>query len=194
MGDVTTVRRRTGGRSARVRESVLKAALQAVAESGADAVSISEIAREAEVHETSIYRRWPTKDHLVLDALLDYSEATLPIPDTGTLRGDLIAFSTAVASYLDSPLGRVLVKAMAVADDDTLTTGRDQFWKSRLDLASAIIERAKDRGEIRAELDAATALEVLIAPLHFRALLTRQPFDGLAQERIVEVVLAGLIR
>ena len=101
-----TSRRRTGGRSARVREAVLKATLQAVAEHGADAVSISELVRKADVHETSIYRRWPTKEHLVLDALLDYSEAKLPIPDTGTLRDDLIAFATAVAGYLDSPHGR----------------------------------------------------------------------------------------
>ena len=169
------VRRRTGGRSARVREAVLKAALHAVAERGADALSISEIARQAEVHETSIYRRWPTKEHLVLDALLDYSEAKLPIPDTGTLRDDLVAFATAVTAYLDSPLGRTLARSMAVAgDDDTLAAGRAQFWKSRLDLASAMIARAKDRGEVPTDLDAATALELVIAPLHFRALLTRR--------------------
>src|SRR6202012_6134350 len=113
------VRRRTGGRSARVREAVLKATLDVMTEHGADAVSISEIARRAEVHETSIYRRWPTKEHLVLDALLDYSEAKLPIPNAGTLREDLITFAAGVTAYLDSPLGRTLAKSMAVpaADD-----------------------------------------------------------------------------
>ena len=104
MGE-PAVQRRTGGRSARVREAVLKATLHTVAERGADAVSISEVARRADVHETSIYRRWPTKEHLVLDALLDYSETKLPIPDTGTLRDDLVAFATEVAGYVDSPLG-----------------------------------------------------------------------------------------
>jgi AcrR family transcriptional regulator len=188
-----TIRRRTGGRSARVREAVLKATLQAVAEHGADAISISEIARRAEVHETSIYRRWPSKEHLLLDALLDYSEAKLPIPDTGTLRGDLIAFATAVTAYLDSPLGRTLARAMAVAGDDgPLAAGRAQFWKSRLDLASAIIARAKDRGEIATDLDAATALELVIAPPHFRALLTRQPIDEQTIGNLVDTLLAGL--
>ena len=187
------VRRRTGGRSARVREAVLKATLDAVAERGADAVSISEIARQAEVHETSIYRRWPTKEHLVLDALLDYSEAKVPIPDTGALRDDLVAFATAVTAYLNSQLGRTLARSMAVAgDDDTLATGRAQFWKSRLDLASAMIARAKDRGEVPADLDTALALELVIAPLHFRALLTRQPFDEHAIARLVDVLLSGL--
>jgi AcrR family transcriptional regulator len=193
MSDVA-VRRRTGGRSARVREAVLKATLQAVAEHGADSISISDIARRAEVHETSIYRRWPSKEHLLLDALLDYSEAKLPIPDTGTLRGDLIAFASAVTAYLDSPLGRTLARAMAVAGDDgALAAGRAQFWKSRLDLASAMIARAKDRGEVATDLDAATALELVVAPPHFRALLTRQPVDEQAIGNLVDVLLAGLV-
>ena len=189
----TVVRRRTGGRSARVREAVLKATLHAVAEQGADAVSISEIARQADVHETSIYRRWQTKEHLLLDALLDYSEAKLPIPNTGTLRDDLVAFATAVTAYLDSTLGRTLARSMAIAgDDDTLAAGRAQFWKSRLDLASAMIARAKDRGEVPMDLDAATALELVIAPLHLRALLTRQPIDEHDIAQLVDALLTGL--
>ena len=189
----SAIQRRTGGRSARVREAVLKAALDAVAEHGADTVSISEIARQAEVHETSIYRRWPTKEHLLLDALLDYSEANLPIPNTGTLRDDLVAFATAVTAYLDSPLGRTLARAMAVAgDDDTLAAGRAQFWKARLDLASAMIGRAKDRGEVPSDLDAATALELVIAPLHFRALLTREPIGEHDIAKLVDALLTGL--
>jgi len=187
------VRRRTGGRSARVREAVLKATLNAVAEHGADAVSISEIARHAGVHETSIYRRWSTREHLVLDALLDYSQAKLPIPNTGALRDDLVAFATAVTAYLDSPLGRTLARSMAVAgNDDTLAAGRAQFWKSRLDLASAMIARAKDRGEVPTDLDAATALELVIAPLHFRALLTHQPIDEHDIAQLVDALLTGL--
>jgi AcrR family transcriptional regulator len=188
-----SVRRRTGGRSARVRQAVLKATLRAVAEHGADAVIISEIARQAEVHETSIYRRWPTKEHLLLDALLDYSEAELPIPNTGTLRDDLLVFATAVTAYLDSPLGRTLARSMAIAgDDDALAAGRAQFWKSRLDLAGAMIARAKDRGELPTDLDAATALELVIAPLHFRALLTRQPTDEHNIAQLVDTLLTGL--
>jgi AcrR family transcriptional regulator len=187
------VRRRTGGRSARVREAVLKATLHVVAEHGADAVSISEIARQAAVHETSIYRRWPTREHLVLDALLDYSEAKLPIPNAGTLREDLIAFAAGVTAYLDSPLGRTLAKSMAVAgDDDALAAGRAQFWKSRLDLAGVMIARAKDRGEVPADLDPATALELVIAPLHFRALLSREPSDEDHIARLVDALLTGL--
>ena len=193
MGEVAVQRRRTGGRSARVREAVLKATLRVVAEQGADAASIGEIARQARVHETSIYRRWRTKEHLILDALLDYSEEQLPIPDTGTLRDDLVAFATAVTNYLASPLGRIVARSMAVADDDvTLAATRAQFWRSRFDLASVIVDRAKSRGELPDDIDPAMALELLIAPLHFRTLLTRQPVDEQRAGRVVDLLLKGI--
>jgi hypothetical protein len=82
---------------------------------------------------------------------------------------------------------------MAVAgDDDTLAAGRAQFWKARLDLASAMIARAKDRGEVPADLDTGLALEIVVAPLHFRALLTRQPIEEHDIAQLVDVLLAGL--
>ena len=193
MDEVAVQRRRTGGRSARVREAVLKATLRVVAEQGADAVSIREIARQARVHETSIYRRWRTKEHLILDALLDYSEEQLPIPDTGTLRDDLVAFATSVTNYLASPLGRTVARSMAVADDDvTLAATRAQFWQSRFDLARVIVDRAKSRGELPDDIDPAMALELLIAPLHFRTLLTRQPVDEQLAGQVVDLLLKGI--
>ena len=77
------VRRRTGGRSARVRQAVLKRRSTRWPSTAPTRLSVSEIARQAEVHETSIYRRWPTEEHLLLDALLDYSEASSPSPTPG---------------------------------------------------------------------------------------------------------------
>ena len=193
MGSVAVQRRRPGGRSARVREAVLKATLQVVADQGADAVSIGEIARQAGVHETSIYRRWRTREHLVLAALLDYSEEQLPIPDTGTLRDDLVAFATSVTNYLASPLGRTLARSMAVADDDvTLAATRAQFWQSRFDRARVMVDRATSRGELPDDVDPVMALELLIAPLHFRTLLTRQPVDERLAAQVVDLLLKGI--
>jgi AcrR family transcriptional regulator len=189
------VRRRTGGRSARVRQTVLDAALQAIAEHGADAVSVPEIARKAGVHETSIYRRWDTREHLVIDALLAYSQEQLPIPDTGTLREDLIAFAGSLVAYLHTPFGAALTRSMSAADDDpALAVSREEFWRSRFDLARIMIDRAVARGELPDSTDPALALEVLIAPLHFRALLTRQPLDGPLTSRLVDILLTGIAR
>ncbi|WP_327098066.1 TetR/AcrR family transcriptional regulator [Nocardia vinacea] len=188
------VRRRTGGRSARVRQAVLDATLQAMAEHGPDAVSVAEVARQAGVHETSIYRRWGTREQLILDALLSYSQQQLPVPDTGTLREDLVTFAHSVAHYLAGSLGKALTRSMAVSGDDpVLAANRAQFWQSRLDLARVMIDRAVARGELPEDTDAAAALELLIAPLHFRALLTRQSIDDRHVRQLVDALLHGLL-
>ncbi|MEV5836944.1 TetR/AcrR family transcriptional regulator [Nocardia sp. NPDC052112] len=189
------VRRRPGGRSTRVRTAVLQAALEALAELGPGGVTMSEIARRAGVHATSIQRRWGTTENVMLDALLDRSQEQLPIPDTGSLRGDMIALAQATAAYLATPLGIALARAMAVADDDpAIGSGRAEFWKTRYHAASVMIDRAVARNELAPETNPWVALEMLIAPLHFRALLVRQPVDDLQITQIVDTLLRGLTR
>ena len=174
----TAVRRRPGGRSARVRRAVLDATLAALGEAGLDALSVADVAARAGVHETSIRRRWGTKETLICDALLNHSEQQLPIPDTGSLRGDLEAFVRELAAYDSSPLGRALLQAMATSGGDpALAEAREAFWQTRHDLARAMLERGVIRGELPAGVDRRLALEALIAPVHFRALFTDEPFE-----------------
>src|SRR5689334_5142584 len=105
MTDDVAVRRRPGGRSARVRQSVLDATLALLAERGLDGLTVAEVAELAGVHETSIRRRWQTRENLACDAMLNYSEQQLPIPDTGSLREDLATFAAEIAAYDSTPLG-----------------------------------------------------------------------------------------
>jgi AcrR family transcriptional regulator len=187
------VQRRRGGRSARVRAAVLQAALEAMAEHGPGGVTISEIARRAGVHATSVQRRWGTAENVTLDAMLTRSQEQLPVPDTGTLRGDLIAFARLIATYLATPLGTALSRTLAVAEDDPdMADGRLQFWRARYDIARVMISRAIERRELADGTDSQLALELLIAPLHFRALLTRQPIDDSLIEQVVDTLLRGL--
>ena len=161
-------------------------------EHGPNAVSITEIARRAGVHATSIQRRWGSREKLVLDAMLTYSRELLPVPDTGTVRADLIAFARSITAYLATPLGEALARTMAVTDDDPeLRAGRAQFWQARYDTARAIIDRGIERDELPADTDPRLALELLVAPLHFRALLTRLPIDDDELARMVETILRG---
>ena len=188
------VRRRTGGRSARVRSAVLQATLQAMAEHGLDGVTISEIARRAGVHATSIQRRWGSRENVALDAMLTYSQEKLPIPDTGSLRDDLIAFARSIAAYLDTPLGEALARTLAATDDDpALAVNRARFWRARYETARVIVDRAIDRREISAGTDPELALELLVAPLHFRKLFTRQLLDNGFVDHLVATLLRGLV-
>ena len=189
------VRSRPGGRSARVRQSVLDATLTLLVERGLDRVTVADIAKCAGVHETSVRRRWRTRENLVCDALLNYSEVHLPIPDTGSLREDLAAFASELATYLTTPLGRALLHAMAtIGEDPALAEARSAFWQTRYELASAMIERAVARGELPATVDGRLALAALIAPLNFRALVTAERLDGDLPRRLADLVLDGISR
>jgi AcrR family transcriptional regulator len=187
------VRRRPGGRSARNRQAILEATVNAVAEGGAEAVKIGEIARQAGVHDTSIYRRWPTKERLVFDALLEYSRERLPIPDTGSLRADLVAYMAMVVDSSANPVGQALIKAMVGTHDDAATAaGREEFWRTRLERTRVMFDRAVARGELAADIDARTALELLIGGVYFRLLLTRHPVDDDVAGHLVDVLVDGL--
>ena len=171
-------RTRPGGRAARVKQAVHQAVIDAVSEHGADKVSIPDVSRRAGVRDSSIYRRWGTRENLVLDALLATSARELPIPDTGSLHTDLTAFGTALSQYLHTPLGRGLVRAMsAVSDSEEVAAAREAFWEQRYQATKPMITRAITRGELPGDVDARQVIELLIAPIHFRSTLTRQPVD-----------------
>ena len=186
-------KRRPGGRAARVREAVHRAVLDAVAEHGVDKVGIPEISRRAGVRDSSIYRRWGTRENLILDVLLAASERTLPVPDTGTLYGDLTAFATALIDYLDAPLGHDLARALAfVTDSEEISEARKTFWATRYRTTKVMIERAVARGELPPDTDARIAIELLIAPIHFRNLLTRQQSDAEFANQLATCVIRAL--
>lgn len=188
-------RRRPGGRSARVRRAVLAATIDKVAEGGADAVNIGEIARQAGVHDSSIYRRWPTKEHLVFDALVDYNRDRLPVPDTGSLRTDLLAYLALLSSYADTPMGQAMVKAMVgTRDDAAMAADRALFWQSRLDHTRVMFDRAVARGEVAEDTDAHAALELLTGAIYFRLLLTREPVDDDVTGHFIDMLMTGLAR
>ncbi|MEU3011293.1 TetR/AcrR family transcriptional regulator [Nocardia asteroides] len=185
--------RRPGGRSARVREAVHQAVLDAIVEHGVDRVGIPDISRRAGVRDSSIYRRWGSRENLILDVLLEYSGRVLPIPDTGTFEGDLAGFAAELAAYLATPLGGGLARALAyVTDTEEMAELRAAFWAGRFRAVQPLFDRAIERGEIAPDTDLAAALELLIGPLHFRATLARQPVDTDCTDRLATHVARAL--
>ena len=186
------VQQRTGGRSARVREAVLRATVEVVAESGYAGLSFEEVARRSGVHKTTVYRRWPTTAALVLDALLERSAEAVPVPDTGSVREDLHRFVRAIASNITSPLGAALVATLTGEPaDETVDALVHDFWRARFALAAEIVQRGIDRGELRADVDAGLVVELLVAPLYLRLLVTREPVNRRYADRVVDLAVAG---
>ncbi len=161
------IRRRPGGRSARVRGAVHKATIEELTESGLAGLSIGQVAARAGIHPTSIYRQWRTTEALVLDA-------ALAIPDTGSLRDDLTSFLTALDRHMRSPLGRALL-ALSGSGDPGTAEARERFWRERLGMAREIFERARLRKEVASDTDATAAIEFAIAPLYLRAMVMHRP-------------------
>jgi AcrR family transcriptional regulator len=160
-----------------------------------DKLSVSDVASRAGVHETSIYRRWGSRENLLIDALLSVTGVHLPVPDTGSLRADLIAYASSLAAYLTTPLGNALNRAVASSADGPETgRARAQYWESRYQLAREMITRAIDRGELPDTADPRFVLELLVAPLHFKVLLTREPLDPALPSRLVDAILSGIAR
>lgn len=191
--DDAVPRRRPGGRATQVKEAVHRAVLDLVAERDVDVVGIPEISRRSGVRDSSIYRRWGTRENLIVDALLAASEGTVPVPNTGTLHGDLAAFATALIDYLGAPLGRGLARALAfVPDSKADAEARKTFWAARYRETMLMISRAVDRGELPPDTHARMAIELLIAPIHFRNLITHEESDAEFANQLATYVVRAL--
>lgn len=182
--------RRLGGRSARVHDAVLKSAFELLTEKGRAHFTVSEVAARAGVHETSIYRRWGTPNSLLVDSCLRYFEDAIPIPDTGTLRSDLIALGESGARMLRGPLGQAILALTLVREENALRVKRE-YWQRRFERLRPIFDKAIARGEFPRDADPVVLLQTLIAPLYFRLLVTVETLDDWPITEVVDRVLSG---
>jgi AcrR family transcriptional regulator len=191
--EVRTVR--PGGRSARVRASVIAATLTELADRGYSGVSLDGVAVRAAVHKTTVYRRWRTKEALVLDAMLEQASQTVAVPDTGSLRGDLLELARRSAAIQTSPAGEAVVRAVAgeAPGNAQMAAASRRFWAERLEFDRTILQRARDRREISAETEHRPVIEALLGPLYFRLLVTGEPLDDGFIEDVVDLVYAACV-
>lgn len=147
-GEPGTVR--PGGRTARVREAVLRAAGDALAEHGFGGLDLADVARRAEVGKTTVYRRWSTPAGLVADLLTDMAEQSLPRTDTGSLAEDLRANARLVVRTLTDPRQRALFAAViaAATGDPRTAEALHGFYAVRIGEWSGCVEAAVARGEV----------------------------------------------
>jgi len=174
-----------------VHAAVLEATVDVLYESGYEALSVREVAERADVHESSIYRRWgqgTTSSSMRCSA----GWPGRPDPGHGLTARDLLATLRAVAAFLGTPLGENLVLMALRNDLPILDAARDKFWNDRFTRASAILDRAEARGELRSGVDRFLTLETLVGPLYLRFLLTREPLSESVLETVVDLVLTGI--
>jgi AcrR family transcriptional regulator len=187
----TAPKQRLGGRSARVRKAVLDATLRRLLADGFARLAVADVAADAGVAETTIYRRWPTRSALAAAALAEFAAAENPTPDTGTLAGDLRTVLTQILDLLRRPDVERIIRALAALSDDVsgMVETRNAFLHTRVASMNEIVTRATNRGELRAAVDPADLLETLIAPAYLRLLVTGLPLNDALVDRSVRVAL-----
>ncbi|MFD9904623.1 TetR/AcrR family transcriptional regulator [Streptomyces sp. NPDC059063] len=176
--------RRPGGRSARIGADVHQAVTDLISERGYGNFTVGEIAARAGVADSSIYRRWGGLESLLTDVVLTRLNAQSPMPDTGSLAGDLRTYAAQVAREITGPDGLALVR-LAVALSNNGQQGlraRDDLRAERTRQLQSMLDRARERGEDAP--DALGVLDHILAPMYIRVLfgmgpLTPDYVDGL---------------
>jgi AcrR family transcriptional regulator len=171
---------------------VIDALLGELAEHGLGGTTIEAIARRAGVNKTTLYRRWGSKEELLLDALLEVGERRVPIPDTGSLRDDLLTVMREIVANVSTPEAEAVVRAVAAEpdSDSKVVAAVRQFWQVRFELLSAVVERAIERGELPFGTDPRPYIEGLLGGVYLRLLVTREPLDDAALIQLADWLAA----
>jgi AcrR family transcriptional regulator len=180
-----TAKPRPGGRTARNRAAVFEATASLVAERGYDSVTMTDIAKRAGVAATSLYRRWGDVRALMTEVAVERLMRERPIPDTGSLRGDLRRWARTIVANLASAEGSSFFRAVIAT---TIPAGgdgskRSAALKRRGEELALMLDRARRRGE--SPPNVTDVMDHLLAPLYLRALFGR-PLSKAIADRLVE--------
>jgi AcrR family transcriptional regulator len=182
------------GRGAKVRTAVHAAMLAELVEKGYAALTVEGVAQRAGVHKTTVYRRWKDLEALLVDALSEHIAVDVPIPDSGSIEGDLRALARALVTSYTSATGQAAVLAAmftGAAHLPEVVVARRLVFEERFRLAGPVVTRAVERGELPAGTDPAELLKTLIAPIYFRLLMTGEPVDETTADQAVRITLAA---
>jgi AcrR family transcriptional regulator len=177
-------------RDERVDTEVASAVLNALRSGGYSAVTIDGIARKVKRARTTIYRRWPSKRHLVAYAVVS-EMGDNPAADTGVLREDLEAAVGTLLNAFGGPLGQALPGLVAdmAQDKELAETIRSEVLAARRRSMREAFARARVRGEIRTDLDVELVLDMLTGPFYYRTLFGHAPITRRTTRDVVDYLL-----
>jgi len=161
---------------------ILDAAVEVLAETGYDGMTIDMVASRAKAGKATLYRRWASKDELVIDAVACMKKENLAVeylPDTGTLRGDLVAMIKPHSIQDSEKKMQIMAGLMSMinSNPDLAEAAHAAIVEPRASVNRLFMQRAIDRGEIPADADIETLSLVSQAMGSYRTLMLRKPID-----------------
>jgi AcrR family transcriptional regulator len=159
-------------RSVEAEASILKAALSLLERKSLREVTADAIARKAGVSKATIYKWWPNKQLVALDAFLSNMNASVVMPDTGSALEDFTLQLQSLMAFYKSPLGKLFGQFIAEGQSDPsfMALFREKFLFTRRDAVRIMWQRGVIRGDIRKELDSELILDLIYGPMIFRLL------------------------
>jgi AcrR family transcriptional regulator len=196
-------RRRGRPRSEEADARIVEAARKLLLERGYDRFSVDEVAAAAGVAKTTLYRRWPTKDHLIVAVVARLQDA-VPVDYTGDVRADLTRYLNEIVSGLDrvrragrpatsgdASAGLVAEVAAAAARHADVGAAVHAMFHRRNAVVLALLERARDEGELHTDTEPEVLFDQLAGALYYRLLVTGRPLDAAYVDRLIASALRG---
>jgi AcrR family transcriptional regulator len=176
----------------RSRHIVLATAFELLSEGGVASFTVDEVARRSGVAKTTIYRHWPTREALVIDAC-SRMIAQQETPDTGSLEGDVTAILMEIAHLLQTAnWSFVLPSIVDTAErDPEFAEIHSRIKRGHTAPLREVLLRAAGRGELSAHADVSTIVAALLGPLFYRRWFSREPIDDQFVKAIIKRVLAS---
>jgi AcrR family transcriptional regulator len=181
-------------RSAEVDLAIRRATIDLLAEESYDALSMEAVASRAGCGKAAIYRRWPSKSALVVDAIAACKVQGFQFAETGSTRDDLVRYVQAVVrTQRTSDVGRVMPALVAelARNAELAESFRAGLIRPRRAIVREMLERGVARGELRADVDLDLVADTLASVIQYRLLITGQEVDEGLPERLIDLVWQG---
>ncbi|MDT5097942.1 MAG: hypothetical protein QOC76_1679 [Mycobacterium sp.] len=181
-------------RSEESRAAVLRATSELLKEVGLRAMTTEEIATRSGASKATIYKWWPNKYAVAIDAFLSELMAESHDPDTGSAHDDLTAVMRGLVHFYTGQSGRVYAQLIGEAQTDPLIQQelRANLVESRRDLFRTIWDRGVARGELRADIDREVAIDLVVGPALYRLMMGHAPLTDATADAIVDAAIRGL--
>jgi AcrR family transcriptional regulator len=194
-GVSTAPQRRGRPRSTAAHQAILRAASELLIGVGFDPTTVDAIAARAGVSKATIYRWWPNKAAVVMDAFLADTAPRMPFPHTGTTRTDLRHQMRAVIDLFNDPVvGRSFAGLIAEAQRDQALAAalRERFIDQRREAAREVIQRGINRGDLRRNVDPDLVIDTLYGALYYRFLVSGDPLPRTYADRLLDQFMSAL--
>ncbi|MDX1874142.1 TetR/AcrR family transcriptional regulator [Mycolicibacterium sp. 120266] len=194
----TPPRRRTSGGPVLqddVTAAIEEAYFAELAETGYGRLSIDAVAKRAGVGKAAVYRRWRSKLDMTMALVPKTAVAAIDIPDTGTLRGDVLQYLRTARDALSHPMVRRIgpdLLAEAIRNPELAAVLGEHVREPRRIKAAELFNRAVERGQLPVGTDPDLALDLMAGPLYWRLAVMQLPVDDDYCEKLTDHIIAAL--